>query len=101
MRIRDSKTGVYIEHVTQMYVRDAKEVIDIMTKGSGNRTVNSTGMNAVSSRSHGVFMLKLTSKNLKSGSKKISKLMMVGIVAPLSPLYHSITSNGTFISETF
>ena len=39
--------------VTEMYVHDSQEVIDFMTMGAG------TNMNAVSSRSHGVFMLKL------------------------------------------
>ena len=79
MKIRDSASGVYIEGVTEMYVRDAQEVIDLMTMGAGNRTVAGTNMNAVSSRSHGVFMLKLISTNTQTGSKKISKLMMVDL----------------------
>ena len=79
MKIRDSASGVYIEGVTEMYVRDAQEVIDLMTMGAGNRTVAGTNMNAVSSRSHGVFMLKLISTNTQTGSKKISKLTMVDL----------------------
>ena len=79
MKIRDSKTGVYIENVTEMYVRDAQEVMDLMTMGSGARTVNATKMNATSSRSHGVFMLKLTQTNTTSGTKKVSKLMMIDL----------------------
>ena len=49
------------------------------TTGSGNRTVSGTNMNAVSSRSHGVFMLKLEQKHVETGSTKKSKLMMVDL----------------------
>ena len=79
LKIRDSKTGVYIENVTEMYVRDAQEVMDLMTMGSRARTVGATNMNATSSRSHGVFMLKLTQTNTVSGTKKVSKLMMIDL----------------------
>ena len=36
-------------------------------------------MNAVSSRSHGVFMLKLVSKNTETESTTMSKLMMIDL----------------------
>lgn len=36
-------------------------------------------MNAVSSRSHGVFMLKLVIKDTRTGSTKMAKLMMVDL----------------------
>eukprot|EP01083_Nonionella_stella_P149920 476804_1 len=68
MKIRDSKTGVFIENVTEMYVRDAQEVMDLMTMGSRARTTGATPMNAASSRSHGVFMLILSQTNTKSGT---------------------------------
>merc|ERR1719412_588532 len=47
--------------------------------GTSYRTAQSTNMNAVSSRSHGVFMLKLISKDTTSGSTKMSKLLMVDL----------------------
>jgi len=79
MRIRDSKHGVYIQNVTEMYVRDGQEVINLMALGAANRTVNSTNMNAVSSRSHGVFMVKVVTKDTNTGSTKMAKLMMVDL----------------------
>ena len=39
MKIRESKHGVYIEGVTEMYVREGEEVLNFMTMGAGNRTV--------------------------------------------------------------
>lgn len=79
MKIRESKHGVYIQNVTEMYVREGQEVINLMQLGARNRTVNSTNMNAVSSRSHGVFLIKLIVKDTNTGATKMSKLMMVDL----------------------
>jgi len=79
MKIRESKHGVYIQGVTEMYVREGQEVINLMQLGSRNRTVNSTNMNAVSSRSHGVFLIKLIIKDTNTGSTRMSKLMTVDL----------------------
>lgn len=97
MKIRDSKTGVYIENVTEMYVRDAQEVMDLMQMGSKSRTVNATKMNATSSRSHGVFMLKLTQTNTVSGTKKVSKLMMIDLAG--SEKVAKTGAKGTLLKE--
>merc|ERR1719461_2699107 len=53
--------------------------MDLMMMGADHRTTQSTNMNAVSSRSHGVFMLMLNSKDTTTGSQKMSKLMMVDL----------------------
>jgi len=79
LKIRESKQGVYIQGITEMYVRDENEVMNLMVMGAKNRTVQSTNMNQVSSRSHGVFMLKLINKDTTNGSTKFSKLLMVDL----------------------
>lgn len=79
MKIRESKHGVYIQGVTEMYVREREEVINLMELGSQNRTTNCTNMNAVSSRSHGVFSVKLITKDTTTGATKMAKLMMVDL----------------------
>jgi len=79
LKIRESKHGIYIQGVTEMYVRDEPEVMKLMIMGADARTVQSTRMNAVSSRSHAVFMLKLESKHTETGSMKASKLLMVDL----------------------
>merc|ERR1712083_568340 len=71
--------------------------MDIMTKGSGNRTTGNTKQNATSSRSHGVFMLKLTAQNVKNGSKKISKLMMIDLAG--SEKVSKTGAAGTLLKE--
>jgi len=79
LKIRENKAGIYIQGITEMYVRDEKDVMNLMILGGDNRTVQGTRMNAVSSRSHAVFMLKLISKHTETGSTKLSKLMMVDL----------------------
>jgi len=79
LKIRENKAGIYIQGVTEMYVRDEQEVMNLMIIGGDNRTVQGTRMNAVSSRSHAVFMLKLISKHTETGSTKMSKLLMVDL----------------------
>jgi len=79
LKIRENNNGVYIAGISSWYVRDEKDVMDLMMMGADSRTTQSTNMNAVSSRSHGVFMLMLNSKDTETGSQKMSKLMMVDL----------------------
>jgi kinesin family protein 5 len=50
-----------------------------MILGSSNRAVASTRMNAVSSRSHLIFMIKINKKDLESGNTSDSKLYFVDL----------------------
>jgi len=56
----DKKLGIYIEEVTETYVTDVKEVMNIMRLGNDNRAIGATDMNKQSSRSHSIFMMTLT-----------------------------------------
>lgn len=80
LRIRETRNkGVYIEGVTETYVTCNQEVLDLMDLGARNRAIASTKMNAESSRSHSVFVLKLTQKHKEHGSTKASKLILVDL----------------------
>ena len=58
LKIREEKgKGVYIENVTEIYVSDEDEVYQILDKGSQNRSISATDMNARSSRSHTCFIV--------------------------------------------
>lgn len=57
----------------------ATEMKNTMLQGSQNRAVASTRMNAVSSRSHLIFMIKLNKKDLDSGNTSDSKLYFVDL----------------------
>lgn len=51
----------------------------VMTTGSNNRTIAATRMNERSSRSHSIFQIFVSVKNIKTDSSKISKLYFVDL----------------------
>lgn len=60
LKIRESPTdGPYVKDLTDVPVRNFKEVMKYIRKGDNNRTVASTKMNDTSSRSHAVFTIML------------------------------------------
>jgi len=79
LRIREGSRGVWIEDVTESYVGDNHQVLDIMTQGQNNRAIAATNMNMESSRSHSVFILTVGQRNTKTGAKKGSKLILVDL----------------------
>lgn len=50
-----------------------------MTNGSQNRKIAFTGMNERSSRSHSLFIVHISQKDLKKGSSKQAKLYFVDL----------------------
>ena len=56
-------------------------------------------MNAVSSRSHGVFLIKLIIKDTNTGSTKMSKLMMVDLAG--SEKVRKTGATGALLEVTF
>merc|ERR1712151_835564 len=59
----DGKGGVSIENLTEERCHSAEELKDILERGNAQRTTAATQMNSESSRSHLVFMIKITSEN--------------------------------------
>eukprot|EP00466_Bigelowiella_natans_P016562 jgi/Bigna1/87357/estExt_fgenesh1_pg.C_190148 len=51
--------GVFVQGLTHTVVKSSAELITIMDKGNGNRTVGATRMNAGSSRSHSIFVINI------------------------------------------
>ena len=51
------KKETYVEGITEVSVMNDDEVYDVIEKGTSNRAIAATDMNAHSSRSHSVFML--------------------------------------------
>lgn len=58
----DPRRGIYVHGLTEMYVVCEEEMMDVLSLGESNRTVASTKMNQVSSRSHQIFMLEVNQK---------------------------------------
>ncbi len=53
-----------------MFVSSPDEMMMVMNKGSSNRSVAATRMNATSSRSHSIFIVTVSQKNSKTDTQK-------------------------------
>eukprot|EP00668_Euglena_longa_P004070 GGOE01004771.1.p1 GENE.GGOE01004771.1~~GGOE01004771.1.p1 ORF type:complete len:976 (-),score=328.12 GGOE01004771.1:708-3635(-) len=61
MKVREHpKKGVYVEGVIRKVVDTAEDIAQLMEAGNKERAVAKTDMNAVSSRSHAIFIIRFT-----------------------------------------
>lgn len=75
----DKVRGVYVKDLLEAFVSSADEVFEIMQQGLKARVVSSTSMNDESSRSHALFNVTVSQKNLDSGIIKNGKLALVDL----------------------
>ena len=73
--------GVYVKDLSQIVVHNAEEVARLMSKGTANRSVGATAMNADSSRSHSIFTLYIEMCEAQGNADKIraGKLNLVDL----------------------
>lgn len=80
LRIQEDKAkGVHMPELTETYVVNQDEVMEIMKIGTNNREVSYTNMNATSSRSHSIFIVNVGMSNAKDYSAKSAKLYLVDL----------------------
>ena len=75
----DKAQGVYIKGLSEFYVSTPAEVYEMMRRGGAARAVSATNMNAESSRSHSIFVIKIVQRNLETGSQKTGNLYLVDL----------------------
>ncbi|GAM26438.1 hypothetical protein SAMD00019534_096130 [Acytostelium subglobosum LB1] len=79
LKIRESKTnGIWIEGLTEEFVGDDQEILDLIALGEQSRSVSKTNMNQRSSRSHSLLILTIEQKS-RDGSIKRGKLNLVDL----------------------
>eukprot|EP00927_Polykrikos_kofoidii_P046566 TRINITY_DN40767_c0_g1_i1.p1 TRINITY_DN40767_c0_g1~~TRINITY_DN40767_c0_g1_i1.p1 ORF type:complete len:1307 (-),score=299.52 TRINITY_DN40767_c0_g1_i1:215-3658(-) len=72
--------GIYVKDLQEIVATDAEGLIGLMDKGTKNRAVSCTNMNAVSSRSHSIFIIKVHQKDDEDKSKNVfAKLNLVDL----------------------
>ncbi|KAJ1973204.1 hypothetical protein H4R34_005156, partial [Dimargaris verticillata] len=71
--------GVYVKGLCEVYVSSIDEVFEVMRQGSNARVVAYTNMNAESSRSHSIFVITISQKNLNDGKVKMGHLYLVDL----------------------
>jgi kinesin family member 5 len=80
LAIREDKTkGIWLDGVSEVYVAEEKDVLEIMKQGTANRAIAPTKMNFESSRSHSLFIITIQQKDLKNLSNKTGKLYLVDL----------------------
>ncbi|KAJ1551783.1 hypothetical protein HK096_010041, partial [Nowakowskiella sp. JEL0078] len=75
----EKNRGVYVKGLLEVFVGSVGEVYEAMRRGQSSRMVAFTNMNAESSRSHSIFVLQISQKNLLDGSSKTGKLYLVDL----------------------
>lgn len=75
----DKNRGIYVQDATEIYVNSGEEMRKVMRIGAQNRTIAATRMNEGSSRSHSIFGICLSQKNIETGEMKQSKLTFVDL----------------------
>ncbi|RPA79083.1 kinesin-domain-containing protein [Ascobolus immersus RN42] len=75
----DKSRGVYVKGLLEIYVSSVEEVYEVMRRGGTARAVSATNMNAESSRSHSIFVVSISQKNVETGSAKTGTLYLVDL----------------------
>lgn len=75
----DKQRGVYVKGLHEFYVGSVDEVYQVLERGSASRMVAATNMNQESSRSHSIFVIEVTQKNVETGSARSGRLFLVDL----------------------
>jgi kinesin family protein 5 len=75
----EKSRGVYVKGLLEIYVSSVPEVYEVMRRGGMARAVAATNMNQESSRSHSIFVITVTQKNVETGSAKSGQLFLVDL----------------------
>lgn len=72
--------GIYVKDLTEIVAEDAAKLEEMIANGTKNRAVSATMMNAVSSRSHSIFTIKIHQKDDDDPSRNVfAKLNLVDL----------------------
>ncbi|KAG8528141.1 Kinesin heavy chain [Bacidia gigantensis] len=75
----EKSRGVYVKGLLEVYVSSVQEVFEVMRRGGLARATAATNMNQESSRSHSIFVVTITQKNVETGSAKSGQLFLVDL----------------------
>lgn len=79
LKVRETPSrGVWVQDLTEHFVSCVEDIFYLLEMGEKSRSVSSTKMNSVSSRSHSLFILTLSQKNV-DGSTKEGKLNLADL----------------------
>ena len=76
----DPKKGMYVQGITEVEIKTAKEAKNLILMGLKSRHVAATEMNAESSRSHLLFSIYLSTSYINSRGGKIEKMSRLHLI---------------------
>ena len=79
------------------YVTSAEEMIRLVLQGDSARATASTNMNSASSRSHSIFIITVTRKNISSGAARTGKLFVCDLAG--SEMVKKTAATGNTLRE--
>lgn len=80
LKIRSDKSrGIFVENMTEKYLLSKEEANFYISKGIENRSVGFTNMNAVSSRSHMLFIITVHQHDFYTGEARAAKITLVDL----------------------
>ena len=88
---------MFIEGVQEFYLSNAEDMIRLLLRGDAARATASTNMNAQSSRSHSIFIITVTQKNVVSGTSKTGKLFVCDLAG--SEMVKKTAATGNTLRE--
>lgn len=88
----DPRKGIYVEGLKQVCVESQDELLEVISLGEQMRTVAATHWNAVSSRSHQIFMLEVE-QLLESEMEKKGILNLVDLAGSEKVTFHGMSDS--------
>lgn len=86
------RRGIYVSGLTEVCITSEKDMLELLALGEQMRTVASTRMNNVSSRSHLIFITEVSQK-LPNDSEKKGKLNLVDLAGSENVNRSGVTGN--------
>ena len=75
----EKSRGVYVKGLLELYISSVQEVYEVLKRGGLARATAATNMNQESSRSHSIFVVTISQKNVETGSAKSGQLFLVDL----------------------
>lgn len=93
LRIKeDPRKGIYVQGLTEVWITCEEEMLEVIAIGEQMRTVSATKCNAVSSRSHQLFLLEVKQR-LPNDSEKRGILNLVDLAGSEKVNRSGVTGN--------
>ena len=93
LRIKeDPSRGIYVQGITEVFVTTEDEMLEVIEIGEQMRTVSATKCNAVSSRSHQLFVMEVKQR-FPNDSEKRGMLNLVDLAGSEKVNHSGVTGN--------